>query len=44
VADATLQCLLRSVPAAVASISFLSGGQSGVLASVGNLGWQRSKP
>ena len=33
VADATLQCLLRVVPAAVPGIAFLSGGQSGVLAS-----------
>ena len=33
VADATIQCLLRSVPAAVAGIAFLSGGQSGELAS-----------
>ena len=29
VADATVRCLLRSVPAAVAGIAFLSGGQSG---------------
>jgi fructose-bisphosphate aldolase class I len=33
VADATLTCLLRAVPAAVAGIAFLSGGQSGELAS-----------
>jgi fructose-bisphosphate aldolase class I len=33
VADATLQCLLRAVPAAVPGITFLSGGQSGELAS-----------
>ncbi len=33
VADATVLCLLRSVPAAVPGIAFLSGGQSGVLAS-----------
>lgn len=33
VADATLQCLLRAVPAAVAGIAFLSGGQPGVQAS-----------
>jgi fructose-bisphosphate aldolase class I len=32
-ADATLQCLLRVVPAAVPGITFLSGGQSGELAS-----------
>jgi fructose-bisphosphate aldolase class I len=33
VADATLACLLRAVPAAVPGIAFLSGGQSGELAS-----------
>jgi fructose-bisphosphate aldolase class I len=33
VADATVGCLLRAVPAAVAGIAFLSGGQSGVRAS-----------
>jgi fructose-bisphosphate aldolase class I len=33
VADATLKCLLRTVPAAVPGIAFLSGGQSGDLAS-----------
>jgi fructose-bisphosphate aldolase class I len=33
VADATVRCLLRTVPAAVAGIAFLSGGQSGELAS-----------
>ena len=33
VADATVGCLLRTVPAAVAGIAFLSGGQSGELAS-----------
>jgi fructose-bisphosphate aldolase class I len=33
VADATVHCLLRTVPAAVPGIAFLSGGQSGVLAS-----------
>lgn len=33
VAEATIQCLLQSVPAAVAGIAFLSGGQSGELAS-----------
>ena len=32
VADATVHCLLRSVPAAVGGIAFLSGGQSGELA------------
>jgi fructose-bisphosphate aldolase class I len=33
VADATVTCLLRSVPAAVPGIAFLSGGQSGESAS-----------
>jgi len=33
VADATVSCLLRSVPAAVPGIAFLSGGQSTKLAS-----------
>lgn len=33
VADATVTCLLRTVPAAVAGIAFLSGGQSAELAS-----------
>jgi len=33
VADATVQCLLRVVPAAVPGIAFLSGGQSGEQAS-----------
>jgi fructose-bisphosphate aldolase, class I len=33
VADATVRCLLRTVPAAVPGIAFLSGGQSGKLAS-----------
>ena len=33
VADATVRCLLRSVPAAVPGIMFLSGGQSSELAS-----------
>jgi fructose-bisphosphate aldolase class I len=33
VADATVSCLLRVVPAAVPGIAFLSGGQSGKLAS-----------
>ena len=33
VADATVRCLLRAVPAAVPGIAFLSGGQSGDLAS-----------
>jgi len=34
VADATVNCLLRAVPAAVPAIAFLSGGQSAELASV----------
>ncbi len=34
VANATLACLQRAVPAAVAGIAFLSGGQSAELASV----------
>ena len=33
VADATVRCLLRVVPAAVPGIAFLSGGQPGELAS-----------
>jgi len=33
VADATIKCLLRAVPAAVPGITFLSGGQSSELAS-----------
>lgn len=33
VADATMKCFLRTVPAAVPGIAFLSGGQSGELAS-----------
>jgi len=33
VADATMNCLLRAVPAAVPAIAFLSGGQSAELAS-----------
>ena len=33
VADATVGCFLRAVPAAVPGIAFLSGGQSGELAS-----------
>jgi len=33
IADATISCLLRAVPAAVPGIAFLSGGQSGELAS-----------
>ena len=33
VADATVTCLLRTVPAAVPGVAFLSGGQSPELAS-----------
>ena len=33
VADATVTCLLRAVPAAVAGVAFLSGGQAAELAS-----------
>ena len=33
VADATVNCFLRAVPAAVPGIAFLSGGQPGILAS-----------
>jgi fructose-bisphosphate aldolase, class I len=33
VADATVRCLLRAVPAAVPGMAFLSGGQTGELAS-----------
>jgi fructose-bisphosphate aldolase class I len=33
VADSTVRCLLRSVPAAVPGVAFLSGGQSSELAS-----------
>ena len=33
VTEATVKCLLRAVPAAVPGIAFLSGGQSGELAS-----------
>lgn len=33
VADATVKCLLRVVPAAVPGVAFLSGGQTGELAS-----------
>jgi fructose-bisphosphate aldolase class I len=33
VADATVNCFLRAVPAAVLAIAFLSGGQSSELAS-----------
>ena len=33
IADITVRCLLQAVPAAVQGIAFLSGGQSGELAS-----------
>jgi fructose-bisphosphate aldolase class I len=33
IADATVQCLLRAVPAAVPGVTFLSGGQTAELAS-----------
>jgi fructose-bisphosphate aldolase class I len=33
VADATVKCLLRTVPGAIPGIAFLSGGQSSELAS-----------
>jgi fructose-bisphosphate aldolase class I len=33
IADATVRCLMRTVPAAVPGVAFLSGGQSGELAS-----------
>ena len=33
IADATVECLLRTVPAALPGVAFLSGGQSGELAS-----------
>src|ERR1700691_4111612 len=33
VTDATIKCLRESVPSAVSAIAFLSGGQSGELAS-----------
>ena len=52
IADATVKCLLHTVPASVPGIAFLSGGQSGELASArlnamnirfrGHLPWQLS--
>jgi fructose-bisphosphate aldolase class I len=33
VSDATIRCLLQSVPAAIGGVAFLSGGQSGKIAS-----------
>jgi hypothetical protein len=39
VANATVECLLRVVPAAVRGIAFLSGGQSGELAPSTKIPW-----
>jgi fructose-bisphosphate aldolase, class I len=48
VADATVSCLLRAVPAAVPGVAFLSGGQDPELASARlnamNLRWQSKMP
>ncbi len=48
VADATVSCLLRSVPAAVPGVAFLSGGQDPELASARlnamNLRWRSKMP
>jgi fructose-bisphosphate aldolase class I len=48
VADTTVSCLLRAVPAAVPGVAFLSGGQSAELASARlnamNLRWQAKMP
>jgi len=48
VADATVACLLRAVPAAVPGITFLSGGQSSELASARlnamNIGYKSRAP
>ena len=48
VADATVRCLLRTVPAAVPGIAFLSGGQGPELASARlnamNLRWRAKMP
>jgi fructose-bisphosphate aldolase class I len=48
VADATVSCLLRAVPAAVPGIAFLSGGQSAELASARlnamNARWRKKAP
>jgi fructose-bisphosphate aldolase class I len=48
VADATVSCLLRAVPAAVPGVAFLSGGQSAELASARlnamNLRWRSKMP
>jgi fructose-bisphosphate aldolase class I len=48
VADATVSCLLRAVPAAVSGVAFLSGGQSAELASARlnamNVRWRTKEP
>jgi fructose-bisphosphate aldolase, class I len=48
VADATVSCLLRAVPAAVPGVAFLSGGQGAELASARlnamNLRWRSKMP
>ncbi len=48
VADATVSCLLRAVPAAVPGVAFLSGGQSAELASARlnamNVRWRSKAP
>ncbi len=48
VADATVSCLLRAVPASVPGVAFLSGGQAPELASARlnamNLRWQSKMP
>ena len=48
VADATVSCLLRTVPAAVPGVAFLSGGQSAQLASARlnamNVRWRSKAP
>lgn len=48
VADATVRCLLRTVPAAVPAVAFLSGGQPGALASARlnamNVRWKERLP
>jgi fructose-bisphosphate aldolase class I len=48
VADATVSCLLRAVPAAVPGVAFLSGGQEAELASARlnamNLRWRSKMP
>ncbi len=44
VAEATLRCLLRTVPAAVPGVAFLSGGQTGALASARLNAMNRKEP